>query len=85
MKYGYCRVSTYKQLKDGNSIEDQREKLIEAGAEKIVVDYGADAGKTLGYLNKSKPGSMEYHASCSKNNLIKAGAIVLIAEKKKSE
>ena len=54
-------------------------------AEKIVVDYGADAGKTLGYLNKSKPGSMEYHASCSKNNLIKAGAIVLIADKKKSE
>lgn len=54
-------------------------------AEKLVVEYGADSGKTLGYLNKSKPNSMEYHATCSKNNLIKAGAILLIAEKKKSE
>lgn len=54
-------------------------------AEKLVVEYGADAGKTLGYLNRSKPNSMEYHATCSKNNLIKAGAILLIAEKKKAE
>lgn len=37
MKYGYCRVSTYKQIK-GNSIEDQKEQLLAAGAEKIVID-----------------------------------------------
>lgn len=54
-------------------------------AEKLVVDYGVDAGKSLGYLNQSKPSSLEFHASCSKNNLIKAGALILIAEKKKAE
>ena len=54
-------------------------------AEQIVIEYGADKGKTLGYLNKSKPSGMEYHASCSKDNLVKAGAIVLITNRKKSE
>lgn len=38
MKYGYCRVSTVKQGKDGFSLEDQRQKLIAAGAEKIFSD-----------------------------------------------
>lgn len=38
MKFGYCRVSTYRQGKDGNSLEDQRAKLLAAGAEEIVVD-----------------------------------------------
>ena len=35
VKYGYCRVSTIKQGKDGNSLEAQRELLISAGAEEI--------------------------------------------------
>ena len=35
VKYGYCRVSTIKQGKDGNSLEAQKEMLISAGAEKI--------------------------------------------------
>jgi len=35
VKYGYCRVSTVRQGKDGNSLEAQRELLITAGAEEI--------------------------------------------------
>ena len=38
MIYGYARVSTVKQAKDGNSLEDQCEKLTEAGAVKVFVD-----------------------------------------------
>lgn len=38
MIYGYARVSTAKQMKNGNSINDQTKALIEAGAEKIVSD-----------------------------------------------
>lgn len=38
MIYGYARVSTAKQMKDGNSVEDQIAKLKEAGAQEIVTD-----------------------------------------------
>lgn len=38
MIYGYARVSTTKQMKNGNSINDQIRALIEAGAEKVVTD-----------------------------------------------
>lgn len=38
MKYGYIRVSTKGQAKDGNSLESQEKKLYEAGAEKIYKD-----------------------------------------------
>lgn len=38
MIYGYARVSTVGQARDGNSLEDQREKLIEAGAVEVYVD-----------------------------------------------
>lgn len=38
MVYGYARVSTKGQAKDGNSLSDQQEKLKAAGAEKIYVD-----------------------------------------------
>ena len=38
MIYGYARVSTTKQMKNGNSINDQIRALTEAGAEKIVTD-----------------------------------------------
>lgn len=37
MVYGYARVSTVRQ-KDGNSLEDQRRKLSEAGAAEIIED-----------------------------------------------
>ena len=38
MIYGYARVSTVKQSKDGNSLDDQRRLLKEAGAQEIVED-----------------------------------------------
>lgn len=38
MVYGYARVSTTKQMKNGNSINDQIMALTEAGAEKVVAD-----------------------------------------------
>lgn len=38
MVYGYCRVSTKGQAKDGNSIEAQEAAVREAGAEEIYAD-----------------------------------------------
>lgn len=38
MRYGYARVSTIKQGKDGFSLEDQQAKLKEAGAEVVYSD-----------------------------------------------
>ena len=38
MIYGYARVSTFHQKKDGNSLDDQKAKLTEAGAQTIIVD-----------------------------------------------
>lgn len=36
MIYGYARVSTSKQAKDGNSLSEQKQKLLEAGAIEII-------------------------------------------------
>lgn len=38
MIYGYCRVSTRGQAKDGNSLEAQETALLAAGAEKVFCD-----------------------------------------------
>ena len=38
MVYGYCRVSTQMQARDGNSLEAQKKLLIGNGAEKIYSD-----------------------------------------------
>lgn len=38
MIYGYCRVSTKGQAKDGNSLESQEKQLREAGATEIYAD-----------------------------------------------
>ena len=38
MVYGYCRVSTQMQARDGNSLEAQKQLLKENGAEKIYSD-----------------------------------------------
>lgn len=38
MNYGYCRVSTKGQAKDGNSLEAQEKAVKDAGAEKIFCD-----------------------------------------------
>ena len=38
MTYGYARVSTVKQKKDGNNLEEQMEKLKEFGCNDIIVE-----------------------------------------------
>lgn len=38
MIYGYARVSTRGQQRDGNSLEDQQEKLKGAGCQQIVIE-----------------------------------------------
>ena len=45
MKYGYARVSTLVQLK-GNSLEDQRQKLREAGVPEENIVTEQYSGKT---------------------------------------
>ena len=39
MIYGYARVSTRKQAKDGNSLEDQEAKLRESGAAEVYKEF----------------------------------------------
>ena len=36
MIYGYARVSTKGQAKDGNSLEEQKERLIAEGVSEII-------------------------------------------------
>ena len=52
MKYGYIRVSSKGQARDGNSLENQENQLRAAGAEKIYKDVFT--GKTMNrpQLNK---------------------------------
>ena len=38
MNYGYCRVSTKGQARDGNGLEVQKKAVLAAGAEKIFCD-----------------------------------------------
>ena len=38
MRYGYARVSTKGQQREGNSLQDQEQKLLAAGAEEIYYD-----------------------------------------------
>lgn len=45
MKYGYARVSTKSQARDGNSLESQKLQLLDAGAEIIYCDQFT--GKTV--------------------------------------
>lgn len=45
MIYGYARVSTVGQQEKGNSLQDQEEKLLAAGAQKVYCD--AFTGKTM--------------------------------------
>lgn len=52
MKYGYIRVSTKGQAKDGNSLESQEKKLREAGAEKIYKDIFSGKKLDRPQLNK---------------------------------
>lgn len=60
MKYGYARVSTRGQARDGNSLEIQHEQLKEAGAEKIFSDEftgkSVDRPEFQKLLNVIQPG-----------------------------
>ena len=60
MKYGYARVSTYSQAKDGNSLEYQVEKLEQEGCIEIYQDAytgtKSDRPNFTKLLNKLKPG-----------------------------
>lgn len=49
---GYSRVSTNRQAKDGNSLEAQREMLLENGAEKIFEEQFTGTKKDRPELNK---------------------------------
>lgn len=51
-KYGYARVSTIKQSKDGNSLEAQQLMLKEAGAEMIYEDAFTGTKTSRPELNK---------------------------------
>lgn len=52
MKIGYARVSTPKQGKDGNSLEVQRELLLQNGVEKIYEEKFTGTKKDRPELNK---------------------------------
>lgn len=60
MMYGYARVSTKGQAKDGNSLEAQEKALLEAGANKIYTDSFTgtkiDRPKLQELLNQLKSG-----------------------------
>lgn len=43
MKYGYARVSTIHQCKNGNSLEDQRNQLQQEGCDFIVEEQFSSA------------------------------------------
>ena len=45
MIYGYARVSTVRQSKDGNSLEDQTKALQQYGCREIITE--AFTGKTM--------------------------------------
>lgn len=60
MIYGYGRVSTAGQAKDGNSLEAQKQALIENGAEVVYLDSftgtKTDRPELTKLLNSVKPG-----------------------------
>ena len=52
MKYGYARVSTLGQARDGNSLEAQEQALREAGAEKIFTESFSGSKDSRPQLDK---------------------------------
>ena len=52
MKYGYVRVSSKSQARDGNSLEAQEKQLRDAGAEKIYKDVFTGKKMDRPQLNK---------------------------------
>lgn len=62
MRYGYARVSTHGQAKDGNSLEAQVQQLKDSGAEKILCDEytgtKADRPQLTKLLEEIQPGDI---------------------------
>lgn len=60
MRYGYGRVSSKGQALNGNSLEDQEQKLLEAGCDEIVLEAFTgtkmDRPKFTELLEKLQPG-----------------------------
>ena len=52
MIYGYARVSTKGQARDGNSLDEQRERLSAAGAEKVFFEAFTGTKKERPELDK---------------------------------
>lgn len=71
------------ELNKNMSVEELVKQMSVEYAKTIVVDYGYDAGRTLGELAVKKPQSIEFHAKRDQNNLVKAGAIVLLEASEK--
>ena len=67
-------------LSEDMSVEELLSKMTLEYAKGITVNYGYDSGKTLGYLAEKKPSSIQYHATRSNNNLVKAGAMYLLEQ-----
>lgn len=71
------------ELNKNMSVEELVKQMSVEYAKTIMVDYGYDAGRTLGELAVKKPQSIEFHAKRDQNNLVKAGAIVLLEASEK--
>ena len=67
-------------LSEDMPVEELLSKMTLEYAKGITVNYGYDSGKTLGYLAEKKPSSIQYHATRSNNNLVKAGAMYLLEQ-----
>lgn len=68
MIIGYARVSTTKQAGEGTSLETQRERLREAGAERVIEDGGRSGATT------DRPGLAELRAA------VRPGDAVLVTK-----
>ena len=60
MVYGYCRVSTQMQARDGNSLEAQKKLLIGNGAENVAYEGQAAQDKCDGFEHSKSPLNLEY-------------------------
>ena len=72
------------ELNKDMSVEELVKQMSVEYAKTIIVDYGCDKGKTLGELAATRPQGVEFHSLRAQNNLIRAGAIVLIEASRKT-
>lgn len=68
MRIGYARVSTTRQADEGTSLQTQRRRLTEAGAERVIEDGGKSGATT------DRPGLAELRAA------VRPGDVVLVTK-----